>query len=219
MKKVCSFRHFLIAFFFVWNLNGAQAMAQSTGTGENLDARVQRFLDARRGTWHNWNVPYEDGKVLFDLIVEHGYKRALEIGTSTGHSAIWIAWALSKTGGKLITIEIDEQRYHTALENFKQAGLSPYIDARLADAHQLVKKLNGPFDFVFSDADKGWYTQYFKDIDPKLTVGGCFTAHNVSNWFGGTRDFVDYVKEQPNYETTINRTSRAGISISCKTSP
>jgi len=62
--------------------------------------------------------------------------------------------ALSKTGGKLITIEIDEDRYKTALQNFKKAGVEEFIDARLADAHQLVKELKGPFDFVFSDADR-----------------------------------------------------------------
>ena len=64
--------------------------------------------------WRDLNVPYEDGQVLYDLIVKNNYTRALEIGTSTGHSAIWIAWALSKTGGKLITIEIQEARYKTA---------------------------------------------------------------------------------------------------------
>lgn len=216
LQRLRAYGHFFIVFYLVWSLSEVQAIAQSTQT-EDLDARVQRFLDSRRGTWHNWNVPYEDGKVLYDLVVGHGYQRALEIGTSTGHSTIWIAWALSKTGGKLITIEIDEQRYRTARENVEEAGLSEYVDARLADAHQLVVELPGPFDFVFSDADKGWYTQYFKDIDPKLSAGGCFTAHNVSSWFGGAADFVEYVKKQPNYETTIDRSSRAGISISCKT--
>jgi predicted O-methyltransferase YrrM len=148
------------------------------------------------------------------------YRRALEIGTSTGRSAIWMAWALSKTGGKLITIEIDERRYKAALKNFHEAGLSQYIDARLADAHDLVKTLEGPFDFVFSDADKGWYTNYFKDIAPKLTVGGCFTAHNMSmaGRNSGVREFIDYVLGRPDFMTTIDNSSRAGISISYKTS-
>src|SRR5688572_5130211 len=70
-----------------------------------LDARVQAFLDRHRGTWHDLNVPESDGRVLHDLIVKHRFTRALEIGTSTGHSAIWIAWALAKTGGKLTTVE------------------------------------------------------------------------------------------------------------------
>src|SRR5512139_3449603 len=93
-----------------------------TGPAEasmTMDARVEKFLDDRRSDWHDWNVPYEDGKVLHDLIVRHNYTRALEIGTSSGHSAIWMAWALSKTGGRLITIEIDEALHRKALQNFK----------------------------------------------------------------------------------------------------
>jgi predicted O-methyltransferase YrrM len=148
--------------------------------------------------------------------VKNNYKSGLEIGTSTGHSTIWQAWALSKTGGKIITIEIDEGRHKTALENIEKAGLSKYVDARLGDAHQLVKELNGPFDFVFSDADKDWYLQYFKDIDPKLKAGGCFTAHNVLNAYGNIGEFLEYVNSKPNYTTTIDRSSSSGISISYK---
>ena len=177
---------------------------------------MKKFLDAYSAKWHDMNVPNEDGKVLYDLIIENNYKSALEIGTSTGHSGIWIAWALSKTNGKLITIEIDKARHNTALKNFEEAGVSKYIDARLADAHQLVKELEGKFDFVFSDADKGWYKNYFVDIEPKLKVGGCFTAHNVSNPYGGIKEFLDYVKSLPNFKTTIVRKSRSGISVSYK---
>ncbi|MGD8993475.1 MAG: hypothetical protein PVI00_18605, partial [Desulfobacterales bacterium] len=101
--------------------------------------------------------------------------------------------------------------------NFKEAGLSEYIDARLADAHGLVKELEGRFDFVFSDADKDWYKNYFIELAPKLEVGGCFTAHNArSTGVGGIREFIDYVQDQPNFKTTIDKTSKAGISISYK---
>ncbi len=200
-------------------------LAQGSQASTALDAKVQSFLRENRGRWHDLNapyhdlnVPYEDGKVLYNLILKGGYKSALEIGTSTGHSAIWIAWALSKTGGKLITIEIDEGRYKTALKNFKQVGLEGFIDARLADAHQLVRELKGPFNFVFSDADKEWYTRYFKEVDPRLVVGGCFTAHNVTDPFPGIKGFLDYINRLPNYQTTIDRSSSSGISISYKKS-
>ncbi|MEW6665736.1 MAG: class I SAM-dependent methyltransferase [Thermodesulfobacteriota bacterium] len=190
--------------------------AQGLGGSKELDSRVERFLKEHRSDWHDWNVPYEDGKLLHDLIIKNNYTRVLEIGTSTGHSAIWMAWALSKTGGRLITIEIDEDRYRTALKNFKQAGVEHLIDARLADAHQLVKELKGPFDFVFSDADKEWYTQYFIDLEPKLAVGGCFTAHNVSHPWGDIKRFLQHVRSLPNYQTTIERSSGEGISVSYK---
>jgi caffeoyl-CoA O-methyltransferase len=190
--------------------------AQTGSKPAELDAQVRGFLDRTRGDWHDLNVPYEDGQALHDLVIRKGFTRGLEIGTSTGLSAVWIAWAMSKTGGKLITVEIDEARHRTALGNFEAAGVARYVDARRADAHALVKELKGPFDFVFSDADKEWYTQYFKDVDGKLVAGGCFTAHNVLDGFAGVDAFLEYVRGRPGYTTTISRTSRSGFSVSCK---
>jgi predicted O-methyltransferase YrrM len=192
------------------------ASVRAQASEAQLDARVRAFLERTRGEWRDLNVPYEDGKVLHELIVRKGFKRGLEIGTSTGHSAIWMAWAMSKTGGKLDTIEIDEARYRQALQKFVAAGVAPLVEARRADAHQLVKELAGPFDFVFSDADKDWYTQYFKDLEGKLAVGGCFAAHNVLDGFAGITAYLEYVRSRPNYETTIDRSSRSGISVSCR---
>ncbi len=188
--------------------------------GPVLDRRVQTFLEENAGRWRNMNVPESDGRILHDLIVEKGYTRALEIGTSTGHSGIWIAWALSKTGGKLVTVDIDEGRYREAVANFRKAGLDAFIDARLADAHELVPALAGPFDFVFCDADKDWYKAYFIAVLPKLTVGGAFVAHNVSTrmrrggW--GSADFVEHVLALPFMETTFVEESRSGMSVSVK---
>ncbi|MGD2216466.1 MAG: class I SAM-dependent methyltransferase [Gemmatimonadales bacterium] len=194
-------------------------VAQEAGQGE-LDERVQQFLESHRYEWRDANVPVADGQVLYDLVLENGYTRALEIGTSTGHSAIWIAWALSKTGGKLITIEIHEGRYREALANFEEAGLGEFIDARLADAHELVPELEGPFDFVFVDADKNWYTNYLRAVLPKVEVGGCITAHNVSGrGMRGMRGFVDELENTSNLETEIVRASRSGLSVSYKRSP
>jgi predicted O-methyltransferase YrrM len=217
MKQKLKIEFVLIfSIFFLYFLI-QPALADEAKNNMNLDGKVTRFLESHRGQWVDWNVPEVDGKVLYDLIIKKNFKKAVDIGTSTGHSAIWMAWALSKTGGKLITIEIHEGRHKKALANFKAAGLSDYIDARLADAHKLVEELEGPFDFVFTDADKEWYKNYFTALAPKLEVGGCFTAHNVltSHW-QGIGEFLDYVRNLPNFETTIDKSSQAGISISCK---
>lgn len=194
---------------------------QETEKEKLLDKQVKEFFESRKGQWRDLNIPSSDGQLLYDIILKNGYTRGLEIGTSTGHSAIWIAWAFSKTGGKLITIEIDERRHKEALANFAAAGLSAYIDARLANAHELVKELEGPFDFVFSDADKDWYTEYFIAIDPKLGKGGCFTAHNVRpagkgrSGMRGTREYLDYVSGLKNYTTSVDNTG-GGMAISYK---
>lgn len=210
-RKWCSILVMLC--LFLTNCTSAQ--------DSELDKRVKDFLKSERGQWHDLNVPSSDGQLLFDIIVKNGYKDALEIGTSTGHSAIWIAWALSKTGGKLITMEIDESRHKEALANFKEAGLSAFIDARLGNAHDLVKEVEGPFDFVFSDADKDWYINYFKDVSPKLKSGGCFSAHNVSSegrgrrGSSGSRAYLEYVNGLDNYTTTVDD-SGSGLAISYK---
>lgn len=184
----------------------------------NLDERVLAFLEDHRDQWRDLNVSWEDGRALYDLILERRFTRALEIGTSTGHSAIWMAWALGKTSGKLTTIEIDERRYHVALENFEAAGVAGYIDARLADAHELVPKLAGPFDFVFCDADKTGYVDYLRALLPKLETGGCIAAHNVlQRWMRGIPEFLAYAESLPELETIVIHSSSSGISLSCKT--
>jgi caffeoyl-CoA O-methyltransferase len=189
-----------------------------------IDKKVKKFLDKMKNQWRDLNVPEADGKILFEIIVQNKYQKALEVGTSTGHSAIWIAWALSKTGGKLITIEIDEGRYKQALSHFKEAGLSRYMDARLADAHQLVPELPGPFDFVFIDADKDWYTNYAKALVPKIEPGGCMAAHNVEEpgpshrggYWRGTGEYYQYMKSLPEFVTHIHPKSHADLSVSYK---
>ncbi len=185
-----------------------------------LDARVQAFLDRARGSWHDLNVPYEDGQTLHRLVVEGRFRKILEIGTSTGHSTVWLAWAAAKTGGRVTTLEIDEGRRRTALDNFAQAGVAPYVDSRLGDAHELVKTLPGPFDFVFSDADKGWYLQYFLDLDGKIAPGGCFTAHNVLRPAAPeVKEMIERIEGKPDYRTHIERSSPEGLLVACKTKP
>jgi caffeoyl-CoA O-methyltransferase len=208
------------------------AEEQPANDPDALDAKVQQFMQQNRGTWHELNVPEADGKALHDIILEHGYKNALEIGTSTGYSTIWIAWALSKTGGKVITVEIDKYRHEEALANFREAGLDKYIDARLGDAHEIVPALEGPFDFVFCDADKDWYNNYLSATVEKIKVGGCFAAHNVfdgSRWgfrgrgggrggFGGRGgDFLEFARSFSFLDTKVlDIPGSAGLSVSYK---
>ncbi|MDW7761411.1 MAG: class I SAM-dependent methyltransferase [Acidobacteriota bacterium] len=198
-------------------------LLSSAGEERNLDARVRAFLNNTNIRWWDMNVPASDGELLYQIVLENSYTKALEIGTSTGRSAIYIAWALSKTGGKLTTIEIDEGRYRQALANFKAAGLENFIDARLADAHELVPKLEGPFDFVFIDADKEWYTNYAKALIPKILPGGCISAHNVTErrWGrrgggGGTAEYHDFMQSLPDFETRILAEGSGSLAVSFK---
>jgi caffeoyl-CoA O-methyltransferase len=84
-----------------------------------------------------------------------------------------------------------------------------------------VPALPGPFDFVFSDADKDWNVKYLEALLPKLVVGGCYTTHNVrpGRVFGGQgTDYLQFAERQPNLETTVD-TRGAGLAISFKRKP
>jgi len=196
-----------------------EVRSQTPRVTPELDRKVQAFLDGERNQWDYLNVPYQDGKILHDLVVKGAHKAILEIGTSTGHSTVWLAWAAAKTGGRVTTIEIDRRRHQRALEALKRAGLDEYVDARLADAHELVKLLPGPWDFVFQDADKEWYLQYFRDLEAKMAPGGCYTAHNVARPSARqVREFLDYARMRPGVSFRFAEGASAeGISISCWT--
>jgi predicted O-methyltransferase YrrM len=207
----------MVSNLFVLSLVG-MTYGQQASNQPDLGVQASRFLNNAKGSWSDLNVPYVDGKILHDLVVKGNFRQILEIGTSTGHSTIWLAWAAAKTGGRVTTIEIDKERHEIALKNFKKAGVSAYIDARLGDAHDLVPALKGSFDFVFCDADKDWYVQYFRDVEPRISANGCFTAHNVLGWSSDGKKFVEYVKGIPAFRTHVERGSGEGISVSCKTS-
>jgi len=215
MRKAAGFVLFAFALPLALSLAPAQTVS---APAQALDARVRDFLASQKGQWRQENVTETDGRLLHDLILERGYKRALEVGTSTGHSGIWQAWALSKTGGSLVTVEIEEFRHLAAVRNFKSAGLDAFIDARLGDAHALVETIEGPFDFIFIDADQNWALNYFEALLPKLAPGGCFAVHNVVSlgYMKGVRDFLERVRTLDIMETRIEPSSGGGISLSFK---
>lgn len=162
------------------------------------------------------NVPRADGEYLHDLIVQRGYKRALEIGTSNGHSAAWMALALRKTGGRLITLEIDERRAALAAENFKRLGFDDIIELRRGDALKLIPEIAGPFDLVFIDAWKPDYIRYFELTFHKVRPGGAIIGHNIRSHASELQAFVRLVSEHPQLDTTIDRRSSAGMTVSFK---
>jgi predicted O-methyltransferase YrrM len=180
------------------------------------DGEIRAFLDGIHGKRGMMNVPRVDGEFLHDFIVERGYKRGLEIGTSNGYSAIWMGMALRKTGGKLVTLEIDKRRASLARKNFARVKLGAVIELREGDALEIIPGLPGPFDFVFIDAWKPDYVRYFEMIYPKVRVGGAIFAHNVLSHGSEMRDFLEVIQDHPDLETHIDRRSRAGISVSVK---
>jgi predicted O-methyltransferase YrrM len=161
-------------------------------------------------------VSEEDGRFMRLLVATSGAKRALEIGSASGYSAIWIALGLRDTGGQLVTIEYDKVRAQQAAENIKQAGFSDIVRVISGDALAEIPKLSGSFDFVFCDAWKRDYQKYFTLSFPLLNKGGLFLAHNVVNKQNEMADFLNTIRTSPALLTTIVSPGSEGMSVSMK---
>jgi caffeoyl-CoA O-methyltransferase len=170
-------------------------------------------LGSRHG---EMNIPCRDGRFLYDLIVENGYKRGLEIGTYNGYSTLWLGLAFRKTGGKVYTIEIDPGPAREAQQNFLKAGLSDVIDARINDAFHEIARIDGDFDFIFIDANKEDYGKFLELLKDRLKPGGALIGHNVTNAAEEMRDFLGAIQNDPDLKTTFHPVSTEGISVSVK---
>ncbi len=109
-------------------------------------------------------------------------KTILEIGTYTGYSAICLAEGLLP-GGKLITIDINEELESRVRNYFKESEYDNLIDFRIGDARKIIPTLTEAFDLVFIDADKESYSLYYDLVIDKLPSGGIILADNVL-WSG-----------------------------------
>lgn len=128
-----------------------------------------------------YNVPIvtkEVAEYLKFIVKSNGIKNILEVGTAIGYSGILMAKEIEENGGKLYTIEIDEERYNLAQENFKKSGLNNIVSIK-GDAVEEIKKIDEKFDFVFIDASKGHYMEFFEDSYKLLNKDGIIFIDNI----------------------------------------
>jgi predicted O-methyltransferase YrrM len=140
----------------------------------------------------------------------------LEIGTYTGYSGVCLARGLKK-GGKLITLDINDELETMVRGFFEESGLADQIDYRLGNALEIIPTLDGPFDLVFIDADKYNNATYFDLIIDKVRPGGIILADNVL-WSGkvlvaegqkidkdtkAILDFNDKIQNDPRVENVL----------------
>ena len=161
------------------------------------------------------NVSTSDGRLLRLLAETTGAKRVVEIGTSTGESAVWFALALRTTGGHLFTHEIDPERAKTAAENFQKAGVDDLVTIVLGDAHETVKQHKEPIDVLFLDADKEGYIDYLDKLLPLVRPGGLIIAHNMSPRMADP-DYLKAITQSPELETSFLLMEGAGVGVTLK---
>jgi predicted O-methyltransferase YrrM len=194
-----------------WGADAASSPAQKRG--EALE-KLLAEMEARRGEF--LSVPRKDGQLLNLLVKATRAQSVLEVGTSHGYSTIWISLALEETGGKLTTVELLAERVTLAKEHLAAAGLSHRVVFKQGDAHEIVPALDGPFDFIFCDADKEGQADYFNKLHPKkLMPGGLIAVHNAIRSRGAMKDYFDLLTKAAEYDTvTVSATMDDGFALS-----
>ena len=165
------------------------------------------------------NTTPGDAMMLRILVESARLKRGVEVGSASGYGAINMGIAFERTGGHLDTLEIDPDTVKVCRENIKKMGLEDTVTCIEGDALKTLPKLEGEFDFVFLDAVKSDYLNYFKIIEPHLKPGAVVVGDNVIRSARAMKDFLDYIQNSPDYDTVIIRASmekKDGMSISYK---
>jgi predicted O-methyltransferase YrrM len=167
------------------------------------------------------NVAPNQGKLLELLAKVNGSQRILEIGTLGGYSTIWLARALP-VDGTLITLELEAHHAQVAQSNIERAGFGRLVDIRTGPAarslRDLISEGSEPFDFIFIDADKEGYCEYFTLALKLSRVGTVIVADNVvregevinpkspDSRVQGIREFLELVAGEDRVEATAVQT-------------
>lgn len=130
-----------------------------------------------------------EGRLLELLVYAAGARRVLEIGTFTGYSALSMAAALP-ADGHIDTLDVEARHAAVAQRYFDRSPHGSKITLHLGPALETIGKLDGEFDFVFIDADKGNYDNYFEAVLPRLAPGGLIAIDNTL-WSGRVLDPPD----------------------------
>jgi predicted O-methyltransferase YrrM len=157
------------------------------------------------------------GRLLQLLARMTGARRILEIGTLGGYSAICLARALPEDG-RLVTLEIDPRHAEAARANFARAGVAGRVELIVGPALDTLAALEGPFDFVFIDADKPSNTAYLREalrlsrpgtailVDNVVREGGVLDAESGDDRIDGTRALFEAVAAEPRLTATAVQT-------------
>jgi caffeoyl-CoA O-methyltransferase len=135
---------------------------------------------ARLGGISVMQVAPDQGALITLLVRAIGARRAIEVGTFTGYSAICIARGLPEDG-ELLTCDVNEEWTKLARRYFEQAGVAGRIEMRIGPALETLRSIHddGEFDFAFIDADKQGYPEYYEECLRLLRPGGLLMVDNV----------------------------------------
>lgn len=182
----------------------------------NIDERIA----SRRADALARGIPVADDETLnFLLLTLAAFKptRILEIGTAVGLSSVAMLQACPTA--RLTTMELEEERYQEAKQNFADFGVTERVNAYLGDAGEILALMDGEFDFVFLDGPKAQYEKYLFDLKRLMKKGGVLFADDVLlyGWVSGVeptpqkrhsivdkiRSYLDTVTKDKDFITSV----------------
>ena len=182
-----------------------------TATGE----RMLRLMDRATAHWHFPIIGREKGRLLRRLLRRHRPRRALEVGSLFGYSAILIGGHLPP-GGRLTCLEANEYLGWSVEANVREAGLARRVRVILGDARRVIPRLAGPFDFVLIDAAKTQYLDYLRALEPKLRPGAVVVADNTKIFRRDVRPYLAHVRGSGRYRSREHDLGRDAMEVSVR---
>jgi predicted O-methyltransferase YrrM len=182
-----------------------------------MRAEEEGSSDSGPGDWRDRRllaVGPDTGRLINILARSLEKPTILEIGTSYGYSGIWLAEAARATGGRLITMELQDYKAAYAREMAEKAGLADHIEFRVGDAVKMIGELKDGLDFVLLDLWKDLYVPCLEAFYPKLNPGAIIVADNMIFASGeGTRQYGEAIRAKRSI-TSVLLPVGSGIEVS-----
>ena len=185
---------------------------------QNVLSRLEKDIDYENS--HRDEVPSEKrlnciskniGTFYNIMLKSIHAKNILEIGMSVGYSGLWFADAIMSNtqDGQIITIDREQFKIDSATRNFEEAGVSSLIKIRKGEARKILHEIKEEFgenyfDFIFIDADKESYIEYFDLCLPLVRKGGIIAADNIlfpERFNEMMADYLSHVRNNPNVQS------------------
>lgn len=148
-------------------------------------------------------IPRVSAEFLHALVLAGGFRRGLELGTSYGYSGLWLGAALRRTGGVLSTIDLNPEKVAHARAAFDAAGLGDVVLTNVGRIDDLLPRLDGPFDFVFVDADKESSLRYFELLWPQLARHATLVTDNVTSHADALGAYITRLRAHPQLASVL----------------
>ena len=186
---------------------------------QNVLSRLEKDIDYENS--HRSEVPSEErlnciskniGMFYNIMLKSINAKKILEIGMSVGYSGLWFADAVmsnTESGGQIITIDREKFKIDKATQNFEEAGVYSLIKIREGEAKKILHEIKEEFgenyfDFIFIDADKESYIEYFDLCLPLVRKGGIIGDDNIlfpERFNEMMADYLSHVRSNPNVQS------------------